>query len=208
MTEIVIIRHGETALNTRGVFRGREDVPLNERGERQATALAEALSEEPLSAVFSSPLARALDTARAVAAMHDLTPKIDEAFNNIDLGEWQAREKEEVRREEPEQWRLWTHDPDSLRIPGGEALAQVRERSYRRTLELVREYEGRRVAVVSHRSVAKLLSGALLGLTSGYFWKFYLDNAAYSVFGFDEDRVVLLKWNESCHLEDRTVEQF
>lgn len=208
MTEIVIVRHGETLLNTQGIFRGREDVPLNERGERQAEALAEALSAEPLSAVFSSPLVRALDTARAVAARHDLAPTADEAFNNIDLGRWQAREKDEVRREDPERWRLWTDDPDSLRIPGGETLAQVRERAHRRTLELALEYEGRRVAIVSHRSVAKLLSGALLGLTGGYFWKFYLDNAAYSVFGFDGGRAVLLNWNESCHLTERTVERF
>jgi broad specificity phosphatase PhoE len=56
--------------------------------------------------------------------------------------------------------------------------------------------------------VAKLLAGALMGMESGYFWRFYLDNAGYSVFGFNEGTFVMLKWNEACHLNERTVEYF
>jgi broad specificity phosphatase PhoE len=206
VTEIVIVRHGETTLNTLGVFRGRSDVALNERGEEQARALAVALADEPIAAVYSSPLARALDTAAAVAARHALTPVVDPAFNNIDLGEWQGREKSRVREDHPGLWRLWKENPDALRIPGGESLADVRARAYARAMQLVEEHDGRRIAVVTHRSVAKLLAGALLGLESGYFWRFYLDNAGYSVFGFNDGAFVLLKWNEACHLADRTVE--
>ena len=208
MTEIVLVRHGETELNTAGVFRGRADVGLNERGRIQAEAVAAALSGVPVAAVFASPMIRALDTARAVASPHDLKPVVDPAFNNIDLGEWQGREKGRIRREQPELWRLWMEDPDALRIPGGESLADVRERAYARTLELVDEHRDTRMVIVSHRSVAKLLAGALMGMESGYFWRFYLDNAGYSVFGFNEGAFVMLKWNEACHLNERTVEYF
>ena len=208
MTEIVLVRHGETELNTAGVFRGRADVALNQRGLEQAEAVASALSGTPVTAVLTSPMVRAVATARAVASPHDLKPIVDPAFNNIDLGEWQGREKERIRLEQPEPWRLWKEDPDALQIPGGESLADVRERAYARTLELVDEYAGSRIVVVSHRSVAKLLAGALMGMESGYFWKFYLDNAGYSVFGFNEDAFVMLKWNEACHLNERTVEYF
>ena len=121
MTEIVLVRHGETELNTAGVFRGRADVALNERGRIQAEAVAAALSGVPVAAVFGSPMIRALDTARAVASPHGLEPIVDPAFNNIDLGEWQGMEKERVRREQPELWRLWMEDPDALRIPGARA---------------------------------------------------------------------------------------
>ena len=189
-----------------GVFRGRSDVALNERGLAQAAGVAESLAGEPLVAVYSSPMVRALDTARAVAARHGLEPVVDRAFNNIDLGEWQGVEKEHVRESRPDLWRLWREDPDALRIPGGESLADVRARDQARTVELVSEHEGRRFAIVSHRSVAKLLGGALLGMEKDYFWKFYLDNAGYSVFGYDGTGFVLLRWNESCHLKDRTVE--
>jgi broad specificity phosphatase PhoE len=206
MTEIILVRHGETQLNTTGVFRGRTDVPLNERGIDQAAAVAEALAYPTVSAVYSSPRVRALDTARAIASRHGLEPVVDEAYNNIDLGEWQGSRKEEVRNDHPDLWRLWTEDPENLRIPGGETLAQVRERAYARTLELARRHPDERIVVVSHRSVTKLLAGALMGLEHGYFWSFYIDNAAYSIFGFNGAAFVLLKWNEGCHLGDRTVE--
>lgn len=206
MTEIVLVRHGETELNTAGVFRGRTDVPLNARGIDQAAGVAEALADPPVAAVYSSPMVRALDTARAVAEKHGLEPIVDGAFNNIDLGKWQGAKKEEVQRDHAGLWRLWLEDPDNLQIPGGETIAQVRERSYARTLELAREHPDERIVIVSHRSVTKLLGGALLGLEKGYFWSLYIDNAAYAVFGFKDGAFVLLKWNEGCHLGEKTVE--
>lgn len=208
VTELVIVRHGETEANRLGIFRGRLDVALNENGRAQARALGEALAAPPIEAVFSSPLARALDTARAVASVHGIEPECDPAFNNIDLGEWQGVEKERVRREQPDAWRLWQTNPDDLEIPGGESLSDVRARAQRRALELVSDFAGSRIVIVTHRSVAKLLAGALLGMESGYFWKFYLDNAGYSLLGHGRFGFVLLKWNEACHLPDRVVEEF
>lgn len=208
MTEVVIVRHGETESNRLGLFRGRLDVQLNDTGRAQAERVADALSLEPVSHVYSSPLSRALDTARAVAARHGIEPVVDPAFDNIDLGKWQGREKAAVEREEPALWRLWTTDPDRLAIPGGETLADVRERALRRTLDLARTHAGTRFVIVSHRSVAKLLGGALLGLEAGYFWSFYLDNAGYSVFRCNDGEFTLVRWNEACHLADRTVERY
>jgi broad specificity phosphatase PhoE len=208
MTEIVIVRHGETESNKRGIFRGRLDVPLNERGILQAEWVADALQREPVAAVLSSPLSRAVDTARIIAARHGLAPIVDRAFDNIDLGQWQGREKAAVKREEPGRWKTWVSDPDSLSIPGGESLASVRARALARTLELAREHRGRRFVVVTHRSVAKLLVGALLGMETGYFWKFYLDNAGYSVIGHDENGFVLLRWNEACHVQEKVIEEY
>jgi broad specificity phosphatase PhoE len=208
MTEVVIVRHGETEFNRRGVFRGRFDVPLNDRGREQAGRVARMLGSEPIAAVFTSPLVRATETARAIAGAHGLAAQPDDAFNNIDLGEWQGQEKARVKRERPDLWDLWIHDPDGLEIPGGERLGDVRRRAYERTLRLIREHAGARVVIVTHRSVAKLLSGALLEMESGYFWRFYLDNAGYSIFGHDGERFVLTKWNETCHLGERVVEEY
>jgi broad specificity phosphatase PhoE len=202
------VRHGETESNRLGVFRGRLDVPLNATGLAQAEGLAAVLAADgPLVAVHSSPLRRAWDTACAVAGRHGLAPVADEAFNNIDLGVWQGMEKARIEREQPDLWRVWVTDPEKLTLPGGETLARVRERSQRRTLELVREHEGRRFAIVTHRSVLKLLGGALLGI-SDPFWKLYLDNAAYCVVAHENDAFVLLKWNESCHVKERVIERY
>lgn len=208
MTELVIVRHGETELNRDGVFRGRLDVPLNARGREQAGAAAEALSSRPVAAVFSSPLSRAYDTGRAIASRHGIEVVVDEAFHNFDLGEWQGRKKDVVREESPELWDLWVNDPSRLRIPGGETLEDVRARAHARAVELIAEHIDRRVVVATHRSVAKLLGGALLGLGTDSFWSFYLDNAGYSIFGHEQRGFVLLSWNETAHLGERVVELF
>lgn len=208
MTHIVLVRHGETESNRLGVFRGRLDVPLNDVGRAQAEGLAAALAGESMAAVYSSPLARAWDTARALAGRHGLAPVVDEAFNNIDLGAWQGKDKSRIERDEPDLWRLWITDPERLALPGGgETLAGVRARSHRRALELVREHEGTRFAIVTHRSVLKLLGGALLGIEDP-FWKLYLDNAGYCVVAHEGGRFVLEKWNESCHVRDRVIERY
>jgi len=207
MTEIVMVRHGETELNREGIFRGRLDVALNDRGRSQAERAAAALADSPLAAVYSSPLRRALDTARPIAARHGLSPVADPALDNIDLGAWQGRKKTEVERDEPDLWRLWIHAPERLAIPGGETLAAVRDRAVARTRELSNLHEGGRFAIVSHRSVLKLVTGALLGLNVDAFWRFYLDNAAYSVIGRSDGVYTLLRWNENCHLDERVIEE-
>lgn len=207
MTDIVLVRHGETESNRLGVFRGQLDVPLNATGRAQAEGLAAALSSARLAAVYSSPLRRAWETALAVAAPHGLSPVPDAAFNNIDLGAWQGMEKARIEREQPDLWRRWTTDPESLHLPGGETLASVRERSRGRALALLARHDGERFAVVTHRSVIKVLAGSLLGMEEP-FWKLYLDNAAYCVIERRNGLFVLTKWNESCHVTHRVVERF
>jgi broad specificity phosphatase PhoE len=208
MTDIVLVRHGETEFNREGVFRGRFDVGLNEAGREQAAATAAALAREPLAAVYSSPLSRALETARPIAAKHCLEPVIDEAFHNIDLGEWQGAKKETVRLTQPEAWALWTTEPERLRIPGGETLAEVRARAFPRLEELAAEHEGERIAIVSHRSVIRVLAGAILGMAEGYFWRFYMDNAGFSVLRQNGTGYVIVQWNENCHLTDTFYERY
>lgn len=208
MTDIVLVRHGETEFNREGVFRGRVDVGLNDTGREQALAAAEALSRDPLAAVYSSPLSRAFDTARPIAERHGLEPVVDEAFHNIDLGEWQGAKKEMVRLEQPDAWAKWTTEPELLRIPGGETLAEIRARAFPRLEALAAAHEGQRIAVVSHRSVIRVLAGAVLGMTEGYFWRFYMDNAGYSVLRQNGTGFVIVSWNENCHLTSKFYERY
>jgi broad specificity phosphatase PhoE len=208
MTDIVLVRHGETEFNREDIFRGRFNVELNDRGREQAEALAKALKSPPITAVYTSPLARAVATACAIAREHGLEPIVDEAFNNIDLGEWQGVKKTQVRDEQADEWRLWTTEPEHLRIPGGETLAEIRERAYPRLLDLAAGHDGERIVVVTHRSVSRVLAGAVLGMTEGYFWKFYMDNAGYSLLQYNGSGFVIVQWNEICHLKERVIERY
>ncbi len=85
---VFLVRHGETALNAAGVLRGQLDVPLNATGEAEATALSEVFRGVPLSTVVSSPLRRAVDTARPVAAASGAHFTIDDRLSDRFYGEW------------------------------------------------------------------------------------------------------------------------
>ena len=171
-TTVLLIRHGRTRANREGIFRGRMDVPLDERGKEQAAATGRHLADRPLDAVYSSPLVRARDTARAVARPHGLAPRIEEAFDNLELGPWTGRRRAEVAEEDPENWRIWIECPEELDLPGAETLDQVAERSSRRLDELVAAHAGETLAVVAHRAVIKPLLARILRLERPWFWRF------------------------------------
>ena len=123
------MRHGQTAWNVGEVFRGRADIELNETGRRQAQLLGEFLSVPAIEAVYSSPLKRALDTARSVAARHNLEVRISGGLNDMNFGEWEGVQAEVVKQRYPEVYAAWSQSPERARIPGGERLAEVKERA-------------------------------------------------------------------------------
>ncbi len=208
-TTLYLIRHGETAMNVRNIFRGRTDIPLNDNGLAQARQLAAALADVPLRAVYSSPMIRAQETARPLAEARGLAVRPMEEFHNICLGEWEGQAKEDVQTRTPELWQRWVYAPETLAIPGGESLADLLARAGAGLRKLAERHAGEAVAVVSHRSVVKAALAAAVGLEHDWFWKFYLDTGSYSVvehqprLGFTLTRV-----NESCHLTSKTEELF
>ena len=87
---LFLARHGETDWNREGRFQGHADPPLNGTGRAQAAQLAAGLADVELSAVYSSPLRRALETARVVAAAHELEAVALDALREVDVGSWQG----------------------------------------------------------------------------------------------------------------------
>ena len=90
MTRIYLVRHGQTQWNKEEIFRGTTDVPLNESGLKEARLAAEALREEPIKAVYTSPLARANQTAEAIARIHRMEARVIDDLRDICFGEWQG----------------------------------------------------------------------------------------------------------------------
>jgi len=180
-TTLYLVRHGETELNRRDCFRGASPAKLNELGRRQAEEVGRALADLEPAAVLSSPMERAWETARALAAPHGLEPRAEAALRNIDLGAWNGRPKAEVQREEPARWRLWLERPEDLRVPGAETLSQVRRRAWAGIVALEEEFRGRTLLVVSHSTVLRPILAAALDLPPPWLWRFHLDHASYSI---------------------------
>ena len=146
-TTALLVRHGLTDWNATQRAQGNADVELNAAGRRQADEVAERLAGMPLSAVYSSDLRRALDTARPVAARHGLEVVVDPAWREIHQGEWEGLSGDEIASRWPELRGPARH---YVRRPGGEAPDEVAARALAGLRRIVERHPGDAVAVVTH----------------------------------------------------------
>jgi broad specificity phosphatase PhoE len=161
-TRLVLVRHAATDPDLRGHCYGRLEVALSADGQRQAGELAAALAAEPLAVVYASPLARAIETAAALA-----DPVPVEALREIDFGELEGRAYEEIRRERPDLFRTWMETPTAVRFPGGESYADLRERVLTAVAGIRERHAGEAVAIVAHGGVIRVVLADALGLADG-----------------------------------------
>lgn len=127
---IILIRHGETEWNRLRRFQGRSDIPLNPKGNSQARALALALKNETITAIYSSPLERAFETAFHISKFHPSTPLIKEpGLMEMDLGDFEGMEAQQWAAQHQDFRKTWEKKPATLAMPGGENLKEVQLRA-------------------------------------------------------------------------------
>lgn len=202
-TTIYLIRHGECAGNREGLFRGRYDFPLNEVGIEQARSLAEELKGVHFDAVYSSPLSRALETAKAICEGRGIEPIVEQGFNNIHLGSWEGKPKKEIAEKFPKEFRLWRTEPEKLRMQGAETLEKVQTRAVKALARITEERMGEWLAVLTHRAVIKPLIAGILGIPAPYFWKLHPETASYSIIEHTPQLgYALTLFNQTRHLKE------
>jgi len=162
-TTVLLLRHGETALNRSGALRGHIDVPLSENGVREARQLAARVAAEyALAGIYSSPLVRARATAAEIARLTRLDVTIDERFIDVDYGAWAGRVYDTFSAEEKEAFRCWQRMPEQP-LPGADDPADVQRRALVGLAD--RAMLGRGcIAIVTHDAILQLLLCNLLGI--------------------------------------------
>jgi broad specificity phosphatase PhoE len=200
---LYLVRHGETDSNRNSLALGRADIPLNQRGLEQARLLGEALANEPISAVYSSPLMRAQQTASAVAARRSLGVQVKPGFIEMDIGEADGLTFPEVRRRFPGLLETWVTDagPDHP-MPGGERLTDVQKRGWECIQSLARVHPDDTVCAVTHNFVILTALATVLGIELSSFRRLRHGVAAISVIEIGPTRVRLRRMNDACHLSD------
>lgn len=192
---LVLIRHGESEGNARGVLLGRLDSPLTEHGENQARGLRQFFADgTQVSRVISSPLSRAKKTAEALGLHAPI--EIDERWTEVDYGAFDGEKLTDVPADV---WRAWRADP-GFRPPGGETLAELGVRVRDACEELfATDTEGARreehVVVVSHVSPIKAAVAWALGATDDLAWRLWLATASLTAIGWGADGPVLRRYN-------------
>jgi broad specificity phosphatase PhoE len=201
MTRIVLVRHGETEWNRVERFRGRADVPLNETGISQAEATARRIGRGwQATAVYSSPLSRAMRTAEAIATRFSLRVQIHAGLIDIDYGKWQGISPDDVREQWPELLSAWYQTPHTVRIPGGESLEELRARCAEVVREIVARHTDSTVVLVAHTVINRVILLVVLGLGSERFWHLRQDTCAINEIEADGDELTLVSMNDTCHL--------
>ena len=206
MTEIYLVRHGQTEWNTQLIFRGRKDIPLNEMGHEEARALAGTLKDRNIDAIYTSPLRRALETAQPIATLLALTVVPVQGFIDINYGEWEGVSHHEIKERYAHQYAQWEQRPELVQFPQGETLDAVKERSLDAFIDIARKNPARSVLIISHRVINKVLLCALLGLSNAHFWEIRQDTGCINVIEYSRERFALCAMNDTCHLRGVTDE--
>jgi len=179
------IRHGETTFNAEGRIQGQHDSQLSPLGRKQSEAIARALADVKIEVVFSSPLSRAFETAKPLAAARGVELKTDDRLKELNAGIFQLLLPTEMAEKYPTETARWkSHDPD-FQIPGGESRRQLMERGGK-ALEDILAGEHDVAAVVAH--------GGLLTAAFKY------------LLGIPADRSPFMLYNGSINLLERTTQ--
>jgi probable phosphoglycerate mutase len=187
VSELVLVRHGETEWSRDLKHTGRTDIPLTEAGVEQARLVGRALAGRGFGRVLSSPLRRALDTCRL--ALPDAEPELRPELAEWDYGDYEGITTAEIRKTVPG-WTVWTHGAAE-----GESVADVRARVDRLVGELRQEQDD--VAIFSHGHLLRVLTARWLELEPVEGRRFVLDTGTISVLGYERDTPALRRWNDA-----------
>jgi broad specificity phosphatase PhoE len=202
MTRLILVRHGETLANREFRYLGARDDLLSTTGLAQAELLAEALSILPITAVYTSPLQRAYQTAVPIAQKHALTVQQNDALRECSFGRWEGLSRPEVLARSPEDARLlqeWERDP-SRPPPEGESFAEVQQRAINLVNTLHVRHQDETIVLVSHVGPIKVLLCAALNAPLTTIFQLFLDPATISVVDWREQRPLVRLFNSHAHL--------
>lgn len=205
ITRLFLVRHGATAATEEDRFSGSTGAELSEQGRWQAARLGERLSRQNMTAVYSSPLSRAFETARIVAGQCRLESVTRDGLREIGHGHWEGMKREEVERQFAAEYAAWEADPFTFAPAGGESGVAVLARALPVLREIVAAHPGGHVLVVSHKATLRLLLSSLLGFDPrGYRDRLEQSPACLNVVDFrDPVRARLMLFNDTSHYADR-----
>jgi broad specificity phosphatase PhoE len=198
---LFVIRHGDTASTRERRFTGWQDVPLSERGQREAETIAQALGSRGVTAVYSSPLDRSRSTAEVIAKPHRLEVRIDPAFREMGFGAWEGLTVEEVAARFPDEVERWRATPQTVAIDGAERLGDVARRVTAGLTELQAQNAGGTVVLVAHAILIRLLVLSVLGLDHERLWSVDASPAGITELEFTPGWATVHRLNTLAHLD-------
>lgn len=200
VTTVLAVRHGETAWNRETRIQGQLDIPLNPLGLAQAQRLAQALDGQGLHAIYSSDLARARQTAEAVASLQGLTVLLDAGLRERGFGMFEGLTWAEIETRWPTESERWRRRDPEFAAQGGESLQDFYGRAVATVETLAARHPGQTVLIVAHGGVLDCLyrAAARQSLQAARSWT--LGNASINRLLYSQSGLTLVGWNDDNHL--------
>lgn len=206
-TRIIAIRHGETAWNVDTRLQGHLDIELNQTGRNQARRVGQALARESISAIYSSDLLRAWETAGAIAETCGVPLHPHKGLRERGFGVFEGMTYAEIEATWPEQSRHWRQRTPDWAPEGGETLLAVRQRICNTANELAARHIGQQIVLVAHGGVLDALYRAATGQDVQAPRTWQLGNAAINRLLWTPEGMTLVGWSDTRHLEDGLLDE-
>jgi broad specificity phosphatase PhoE len=200
-TRLFLVRHGATTLSAEDRFSGAEGAELSDEGRAQAECLRIRLKAEGISAIYSSPYSRTMDTAHIVSNGWKVSPVAIDGLREISHGHWEGLRRQDVEERFAAEYTMWEQDPFTYAPSGGESGVAVLARALPAVRSIIADNQGSKVLIVSHKATIRLILCGLLGIDArGYRDRLDQAPACLNVIDFsDLVKARLMLFNDTSH---------
>jgi probable phosphoglycerate mutase len=214
VTEILLIRHGETDWNAEKRLQGHLDIALNAEGQQQANALGRALVNEPLDAIYASDLQRARHTAQAIAVLRGMDVQTDVSLRERCYGAFEGLQYADINERYPEAYAAWRARDMDVRYPDGKNIAETLREFSARVLgaitKLATHHAGKnhkKIAIVSHGGVLECVYREAMEIGYARPRDFDILNASINRIHWNGDCLQVVQWSDVTHLVDKALDE-
>ncbi len=198
--KLYLVRHGQTKWNLESRTQGTKNSDLTSLGFKQAKILGERLKNIKIDAIYSSPLERAASTAQIVANMKNIEYTLDDRLKEMSFGEWEGLTSKEIEENYPENFKIWREQPHLVNIPKGEKI-EVAQRRMVEFIDTIINSDNETALIISHGTTIRLLLLHILSMDLNHYYKLKQDNCAINLIEFRSYGPVLIKYNDTCHMD-------
>jgi broad specificity phosphatase PhoE len=201
--KLILVRHGETVWNQeRRIQGGSSDTPLSEVGKQQANRLGLALKDTEIDAIYSSPLSRAFDTAKAIADYHNLTVQVEPDLREMEVGELEGVSITDLGTSFGQFLLNWRQGMGTEKLPGGESIVELADRVWTRVQSIINNHDHGNVVVVSHFFTCVATICKALGWPITTIERLRVQTGSMSVIDFANGQPRLVSLGDTCHLKE------
>ena len=201
---IYIVRHGQTEWNLLGKTQGHGNSDLTPKGIEQAELLADSMTKYPIDYIYSSDLGRAYQTAEIIGNKLSIEVEKTEALREMNFGTWEGRIIKDKIEEDPELYKMWRNEPHLAKIPQGETLSQIKERTDAFIKEINEKYDGKHIVLVTHSLCARIMLLSFLDSDVKNIYRINQANTALNIIELRDYGPVVMKMNDTTHIINDT----